>query len=963
MKVSDVLHGFRLESIEEIPEMEAVAYRFTHLKSGADLLWLSADDENRAFSISFKTLPEDSTGVFHILEHSVLNGSEKFPLREPFVDLIKGSLQTFLNAMTFADKTMYPIASTNEKDFINLMDVYMDAVLHPLIYKKEEIFMQEGWHYEAAKDGKPSAFSGVVYNEMKGSLSSPDTVFYDAIAAHMFPDTLYSFNSGGDPKNIPDLTYEQFIATHKKFYSPENSYIYLYGKVNIEEALAFLDTNYLSAYTKQGIRFEIQKQAPIGDQTAYETYELGEGESKERNTYLGRSVMLCDFDDRKTQMGMRLLLDALTSSNAAPLKRAILDEKLGDEFSAWVDDGIYQPCVTFRLKKADASSKDRFLAVLTETLTKLADEGIDRDLLTATINQMDFELRERDTGMAPGVIYGISVMDSWLYGGNPTAPLKNRKILNEIRSEMENGYFENLIRKHLLSHEHALTLVLEPSETKAQERIAAEAKAVASYEAAIGEAGLAAWQEKAKLLNLYQTTEDTPEIKKMLPHLEREDLTRTYTPVHADVSEVSGVPHRFYRMATSGISYLKGYFDISEIPLSDMPYVSLLANGLFNLSTEDRDMFSYLNDVDKNLGSLSASLDGYQKFENREDYHPLLTFLCSYLEEKDTEAKRLLEEGLTRVVFRPEEVSEMIRQAKATEDSYIIRTGDSYASAHAMSRLSTAGLYDDAAKYVGYRDFLTDLCDHLDEKIDAVCEKLNSLLKTILTESAPCISFVGSSAGKEVYLAHPLSCVKAVKQAPSRVEHPTETASEAVKIPGSVVYDAVALDLAACGMPYSGVQLVLSKMLTYDYLWSEVRVKGGAYGTRASFSNNGFVSFTSYRDPHVGRTYDVFRSIPEFLKNFSADESEMTKYVIGAVSVLDSPLRPKTAAYLEDLRAFRGITAEDMRRFRSETIDATAEQIRAYAAPLAEAFGKSVRCTVGASEKIEAAKDLFDCVR
>lgn len=963
MNIADQIHGFRVEAIEQIPEMEMTAYRFTHLKSGADLLWLSCEDENRAFSISFKTLPQDSTGVFHILEHSVLCGSDKFPLREPFVDLIKGSLSTFLNAMTYPDKTMYPVASTNEKDFINLIDVYMDAVLHTRIYSRDEIFMQEGWHYEAGKDGSPAAFSGVVYNEMKGSLSSPDSVFYETIQNQMLPDTPYAFNSGGDPKNIPDLTYEQFIATHKKFYSPENSYIYLYGKIDLDEVLGFLNDKYLSSYEKKGISFEIAKQAPIGDRTVHEVYELGEGESIEGNTILGRSVMLGDYSDRKTLMGMRLLLSALTSSNAAPLKRAILDANLGDEFSAWVDDGIYQPYLTFRLKKTDAAKTERFLEVLEQTLERLADEGIDRELLLATINQQEFELREKDTGLAPGVIYAISVMDSWLYGGSPTEPLKNRAILQEIREDMEQGYFEDLIKTRLINHDHALTLILEPSATRSQERLAEEARAVAAYEERIGREGIAAWEEKRKRLNAFQTTEDTPEVRAMLPHLDRKDLDRQYKEPDVETETVRGVPHRFYHMPTSGITYLRMYFDISHIPLEDMPYVSLLSRVLFRLSTKKRDMLSYLNDVDKNLGSLTASTDGYTECTTQKSYHPQLTVICSFLEENYGQAKRLITEGVSDAEFVPGELAELIRQEKAYYDAAIVRNGDSYAIRRARSYLFTDALYEEMTEGIAFGEFLRDLCEDLDQKIAEVCEKLSSLVKTVFQRKTAVVSFLGTTDAKAAYLASPTECYFAEVDLTPKIAPLPKPLCEGVRIPGSVVYDAMVADLAPAGIPYSGVLPVLSKILSYDYLWNEVRVQGGAYGTRAQFARGGYIALSSYRDPHVERTYQAFTNIPNYLEQFSADESEMTKYVIGTVSILDHPFLPKQQAYLADVRAFLGLTREMMQKYREETIDTTSDQIRSYAEPIRAALSNAVKCTVGAGDKVTDAKNLFDEIR
>lgn len=964
MEIGTILHGFRLEKIESIPELDMEAYRFTHLKSGADLVWLSCDDENRAFSISFKTLPEDSTGVFHILEHSVLCGSKKFPLREPFVDLIKGSLSTFLNAMTFPDKTMYPVASTNEKDFLNLIDVYMDAVLHTRIDTKDEIFMQEGWHYEPADGTTPAKFTGVVYNEMKGSLSSPDSVFWDVMQNELYPDTVYAVNSGGDPRNIPELTYEAFLAAHRKYYSPENSYICLYGNICLGEILAFLNDKYLSAYDKQGIHFEITRQSPLGDRTVYHTYELGEDEPIEGNAMLGRAMTLCDYSDRKTILGMKLLLTSLTFSNAAPLKKAVLRAGLGDEFDACVNDYLYQPFVTFRLKKTDAAKADQFLSTIDETLRKLVLEGINRDLLIASINKLDFSLRERDNGSAPGVEYAISVMDTWLYGGDPTDALKNRDLLREIREDMEHGYFEALIEKYLLHNDHSLTVIFEPSHTMAAERLAHEAQAVHAYEERIGAEGIRAWQEKLERLRLFQTTEDTPEIRALLPHLERSDLDRRYRGVPVHAAGIDGVPHRFYDLPTSGIDYLRVYFDVSGVPLEDIPYLSLLTKMLFNVSTEKNDLLAYQNDVDKNLGGLDAYTTGYEN-ENGE-YHPLMVVFSKFLEENYAEAKRLLSEGLLMPKFLPDEVADQIKQQKASYESALAQSGDGYATTHAASYLSRSYLYDEYFDGVKFGDFLSDLCLNLDGKITNVCAKLDSLMRSLLKRERALVSFVGSKAAQEAYIAAPFDCYTDGPAAASCIADLPIPSNEGIAIPSSVAYDGMAMNLHDCGIPYNGSFRVLSKILTYDYLWNEVRVQGGAYGIRAIFTNLRVLDMlllSSYRDPHVKRTYETFRNIVSYLRRFSPDESEMTKYVIGAVSMLDAPTRPAQSAYLADLRAFAGLSDERMQQYREETIDATAEQIRRYADVLAPAFEHAVICTVGAVDKVQAAKDLFDRVR
>lgn len=954
IKIGQIINGFEVRDIHPVPELDMVAYRMSHQKSGADLLWLSCQDDNRAFSIAFKTLPENSTGVFHILEHSVLCGSDKYPLKEPFVDLLKGSLQTFLNAMTFPDKTMYPLATTNAKDYMNLMDVYMDAVLHPRIHSMPEIFMQEGWHYEFPDGETPAKFNGVVYNEMKGVYSSPDSVLDSTTQHLMFPDNCYGYSSGGDPAVIPSLTYHDFIETHKRFYHPSNSYICLYGDLDIDAVLAHLDSAYLSHYDRIDPAHTIRKQAAFGDRVAHEQYELGEGESVDHNTLIGYSAHLCDFDDRKTQLAMSILLDALTSTNEAPLKKAILDAGLGDEFNAWVNDQVYQPYVSFVMKKTDADRADAYVSLLKRTLAELADKGIDRELLTATLNRVEFNYRELNFGMPQGVVLAVNVMSTWLYGGNPVDMLENREILKQIRADMQNGYFEDLIRRCLLSSERTLTLVLEPSLKKAGERMAAEQASVDAFSKNLNDKTRQEIKASNDKLVAFQSSQDTDEARKCLPHLERSDIRREVTEYSTETHEAGGAPVLYHDLSTNGITYLRLYFNLSAFPVEEAKYFSLLSNLLFETATAAHTTQAFKNQIMTDLGELSASMDGYVPVSGDADYVPMLTVSASCLEENLPKAKALILEGLNDSLLRPDEVRLNVRQLLAQQEAMLIQRGNLYAIRRAGSRVSCRFLYDDETDGIAYLSFLRRLASAPDAEFAEVCGRMRDLLQDTVSGGSVTVSFTGARNSFEEYCKDPLvfpHIGENKKHAPIVLSGRTE---ESLKIPGAVSYSAIVGCIPDAKNAYHGQMAVLSSILSLDYLWNRVRVQGGAYGVGISVTKSGTVLFYSFRDPHITRTLQAFRDSVSYLRDFDVTESEMTKYVIGTFSNLDAPLRPKQAGSVADIRYLSGVDTARLQKERDEILRTSVSDIRACADLIDSAIADGSVCVVGGASLIDS---------
>lgn len=555
MELGTILHGFRLENIQPVPDLHAQAYRFIHEKSGARLLWLENDDIEKTFSIGFKTIPQDNTGVFHILEHSVLCGSEKYPVKEPFVDLLKTSMQTFLNAMTFPDKTVYPVASPNEKDFLNLIGVYMDAVLHPRIYQKKEIFMQEGWHLEFAEDGTPS-FNGVVYNEMKGVYSNADSLLDEYINRAMFPDTTYSANSGGWPAEIPTLTYEHFLSEHKKYYHPENSYIFLYGQMDIDRILGFIDDEYLSHYDREGNQFEIESQKPLGFSRTNATYMVGAGEPLENNALIGSAFLAGEYNDCEDNLALDLILETLASTNDSPLKKAMLDRGFGQEFSAGLYNGIKQNFAVCVLRKADENRADEYEAALREAVEKIASDGIDREVLTAALNAREFACRENDHYGPAGIGLALDAMSGWLYGDDPVPYLSALNVIASLRQKFATDYPEKLLHRIFCESPHSAMVVLTPSATMAEEDSRAERERAAAYAASLSEEEMAAVKADNEKLAIFQSSEDTPEAKATLPVLSLSDLSREPTPEIPTLTDCrDGVTRLFHPLPTNGILY------------------------------------------------------------------------------------------------------------------------------------------------------------------------------------------------------------------------------------------------------------------------------------------------------------------------------------------------------------------------------------------------------------------------
>ena len=964
MEIQEKIHGFRLMKTRRIPEADSTAYEFLHEKSGARLLFLENQDDNKVFSISFRTPPKDDTGAAHVVEHSVLCGSRKFPLKEPFVELVKGSLNTFLNAMTFPDKTMYPVASRNDKDFQNLMDVYLDAVFYPVMRQKPEVLWQEGWHYETERPEDPLTYSGVVYNEMKGATSSPEDLLETEIFKALYPDTPYHFESGGNPERIPDLTQEKFVAFHQRYYHPANSYIYLYGDLNIEEKLAFLDEAYLSHFSRIEVDSAIPRQ-PLFDglRRVAKEYPVGAEEDTAAKTYLSWSLIACDAADRLTQAGMAILVHALFTTDAAPLRQALLDAGIGKDMTASLENQVAQPSLTVEVTNAEATDADRFHQVMEETLTKLVRDGIDRTLLEASLNWMEFKMREADFGTTPkGLIYNMAVMTNWLYGEEPTEPLFYEENLQKLRDGLDNGYFEDLARRCLLENPHQVLVTMAPSRTMAAAREAAVAAQLAKKKAAMAAAEIEAVIENAARLKAMQETPDTPEALAKIPLLQLADITPEMEKLSLKEREIGRIKVLLSDLPTHGIAYLNFYFDGSVLTAEDQLYAYLLCD-LFGAVDTKRHSYAELTNL-KNLhtGGISYDLTAIAQAEDPAQWTPKAVVKARALVRKLPELFALLEEILTASSFDDaKRLRELIDQCIAGSERQIMNMPQRVMASRLNAYLLPGAGFDDRSSLAYYR-FLRDLRANFAARFKELRTRLDEVRRRLYRREGLILSVTTAEAdygAVEKAAASFLAALPAEHYPAADYTLAAPVKNEGLTNSSRVQYVGKAADFRKLGYPFTGAMRVLETIMRYGYLWNRVRVQGGAYGASAQFSREGILLFTSYRDPNLSETLAVYDEVADYLRQFTASAREMTKYIIGTISAMDTPLTPQMKGSLAAGCYLRGVTDEMRQQTRREVLTTGEAEIRALAELVEKGMKQDIYCVFGNEEKLKENRRLF----
>lgn len=964
-KTGDMYHGFRLLEEKSVKEANSVVRLFRHEKSGARLFYMENDDDNKVFSVTFRTPPKNSTGLPHILEHSVLCGSRKFPTKEPFVELVKGSLNTFLNAFTFGDKTMYPIASRNDKDFANLMDVYLDSVFYPNIYKYPEILKQEGWHYELDSIEDELKYKGVVYNEMKGALSSPESVLSRKLQETLFPDTPYGYESGGDPEFIPELTQEEFLAFHKKYYHPSNSYIFLYGKMDALERMKFIDEEYLSAFDALPVDSAIPVQKAFDSMRSFEIeYPVSMQEEEKDKTYLSLNYVTGLSTDPEPYLALEILEHILLSTPASPLKKALIDAGLGKDVFGKFDNSILQPVFSIIVKNSNTERQKEFMKVVLDTLKKLVQDGLDSKLSEAAVNLKEFQLREADfEGYPKGLIYNIKIMDSWLYDRDPAMHLCYEHIFKKIRAELKNRYFEGLIEKYILNNNHSSLLVLKPRKGMAEAKDEETRSKLKEIKAKMDEVQLETLVKQTRELKEWQNTPDPPEKLALIPMLSREDIDKKGEVLPQEVKEESGVRVLAHHMFTNDIVYVNLMFDTTAVPQELLPYIPLLSGILGKVDTRNYGYGELSKEIDMHTGGIRFSSQVYGEKEDDGRYHPVLSVRGRALTGKLPKMFELISGIISGTAFSdPKRIKEIIQENKSRIEMRISKEGYTIACKRLFSYFSAEGSYLEATTGLSYYKFIADIEKNFESRIEEVTANLRKVMglifrKPALIAAVTCEEEDYQSFAENLRLV--LSGLSDEKLTPVKYEFENRILNEGLMTQGKVQYVAQGYNFIRLGYPYTGKLQVLRTISRYNYLWNRIRVQGGAYGAFSGFEKNGNMFMVSYRDPNLKETLKVYDEMHDYLKNFQIDEREMTKYIIGTISKLDLPL----TVFMKGERAIenymRRITEEDLQKEREEILGTTQQDMRELSDMMLELVKRRSYCVLGSEKKLRENSELF----
>ena len=954
--ISNHIQGFTVTKQVQLPELNAVLYQMAHDKTGLGLVWLKRDEENKTFGIAFETLPWDDTGVFHILEHSVLCGSDKYPVKEPFVELMKSSMNTFLNALTFQDKTMYPISSRNDKDFVNLMRVYLDAVFCPLIYSKPEIFYQEGWHYELDENGNAS-YKGVVFNEMKGAYASADRLVRGSLNRLMFPDSPYGYESGGDPASIPDLTYEAFIDSHRRFYAPSNAYVFLDGDLDIENTLAIINDEYLCNYERSERMAPPVMQPAVCSQFEGE-YELAPGEALEGKTRLSFGKVIGTFADREKLIATEILSEVLCGTNQSPLPKAILSAGLAEEVNMRVNDGMLQPWLMLDIKNIKDENLSAVEDKINEVLQNLADTGLDHAQLEAVMANTEFKLRERDFGHYPqGLIFGFNVLESWLYGGEPEANLEVGNLFVELKQKMENGYFEGLIRELLLHNPHSAKVTLRPSYTAGEARRAAEQARIAGETAAWAEEDKASVAARQETLIAWQNSQDTPEALATIPQLALEDLPTEPERIPTEVTTISSLPVITHDLNAGGIVYVNLYFDADCCNEEDLSYLSFISNLLGNMDTKSHTAEEIINKTRLLCGDFITSPAVYTVGGDPANVTARFRVGFSTLQHNLFEATALVKEILTESVFADEAVHNILRQTKMNLFQKCVMAGHAIGFGRLAAQDSPSGVADECTGGVTYHEWLKKQDENWD--FAAMNAKMTGLLEGIINRNGLTLSVTGANNETVTALADTLSNTLPARDLLPKAEiKPWGKRKEGIAIPADISFAVMGGNVNTVGGKFSGQMQLAGQIVSLGYLWNAIRVQGGAYGAGMVARDTGLTACYSYRDPNGAGSVESYRNCASFLRDLASKTSDFTGFIIGTVANNSPLMTPKTKAQAGDQTYFRQSTWENRCRVRKELLSATSADLLAIADVLEKTINDGGICMVGGKEKLEKCSEL-----
>ena len=957
--------AYEIIETTQLDDIQSVGYLLRHKKSGAKISLVSNDDENKVFYIGFRTPSLDSTGAAHILEHSVLCGSKKYPVKDPFVELVKSSLNTFLNAMTYPDKTIYPVASCNDKDFQNLIEVYMDAVFYPNIAEHKEIFCQEGWHYEMEDINAPLTINGVVYNEMKGAFSSPEEVLSREILSALYPDTSYFYESGGDPEVIPTLSYEKFLAFHKKYYHPCNSYIYLYGNMDMEEKLNWMDKEYLSKYEAIEVESKVKWQEPFKEVKEVKIpYNIASGESLEDNTYLSYNISTGTILDKELYVAFDILDYALLSAPGAPLKQALLDAGIGKDIMASFDNYTLQPMFSIVAKNSNIEKKEEFLSIIRNVLEEQVKNGINKKSLLAGINSFEFKYREADFGQFPkGLLMGIKCLDSWIYDEKqPFLHLGALEVIEFLKKQVETDYFEQLVQKYLLDNTHAAVVIVEPQyglNAKKEEKLAQELE---KYKNSLSESERQEIVDFTHHLKKYQEEPSAPEELDKIPTLTREDIKKDAEKLYIREKYLDDTLMLCHDVETNGIAYFSLMFDVTDIPTHLLPYMGLMKAVLGYVDTEHYTFPELANEINLHTGGIFSNIGSYAHVKNG-TVSLKYEIKAKTLYKEIPKTLEIIREILTSSnYFKQERLYEILAQLKSRLQMGMSGSGHSISAMRAMSYFSVSAKYTDTTEGIEFYQLVKDLEENFEEKKEQLSKTLEELAKYIFRKDNLMISAGAQPEGLEQLEKEIPELEQILNNAPEeRTEESLtlEKKNEGFMDASQVQYVSRAGNFKKAGYEYTGALRILKVLLSYDYLWINVRVKGGAYGCMSGFTRRGDAYFSSYRDPNLSKTNEIYEGIPEYLKNFTVEEKDMTKYIIGTFSDIDTPLTPAGKTGRSATAYLTGVTYEMIQKERGEILNATQQDIRALSGIVEAVLKEDALCVIGNEEKLKEEKELF----
>lgn len=944
MKIKDIMNGFEIIDITPEKELGGRAVQMKHIKSGARLLWLDRPDVNKTFSITFRTVPSDDTGIFHILEHSVLCGSEKYPLKEPFVELIKNSMNTFLNALTFSDKTMYPISSKNDKDFFNLMDVYLDAVFNPLIYKKPEIFYQEGWHYEIGKNDSIS-YKGVVFNEMKGVYADSESVKESAVMSSLYPDNCYSFESGGHPSHIPDLTYEQFVEGHKRFYHPSNSYIILDGDLDIEKVTAHIDSNYLCKYTCIEPCPMPEFQKPVRSDMNEVYFEQSKDMPLENQSSLELGYVIGSFDEKEKIFAARILSDILCENNQSYLTSSLLSKGLAEDVNIHIIDGILQPCAVIDIKNIKDNTASQVQNTVRTLLLELCEKEIDRSELEASVSNFEFQLKEKDFGYPRGLFNAMCAMETWLYDGNPLDNIITGSIFDDLREKANNGYFESLIKELFIDNAHSCSVLVKPSHTIGEQGIKKENDRIEKISSQWTDAQRQFYIDEQKRLDEWQSSVDTPEALSKIPTITLDDISIEPEPFP---TECDGNVLK-HKVQTDGIVYVNMYFDITSIDEEKLSEMMLMCSLLGEVATENYSAKELKTQLLTKCGNYSFNILSYSKLGKMNEGTIKIKASFSALERYASDAAELIKEIILTSKFDDEAgIVDIIRQKRQAIYQSFVMSGSVLAMRRASARFGYEGVVGEHTIGLEFYRWLKK-----QENEPSVIGELAGLLKSAFGQDNALVSVTNDNADDYVGLARGILQGLGQSGFCNNLKiKPWKKGNDGIVIPGDTSFSGLCGDFGL----YDGRVLLMTHIVSLDYLWNEVRVKGGAYGTGLKNITNGSVSAYSYRDPDSNASLSAYLKSGEYLRSLAESQKSLLGFIIGAFSTVSPLLTPSLIGFSADVNYIKGVSEDFRREFRRELVGTTLDDLKELSFRLDDALSNGCYCIVGSQGQIDKAK-------